>query len=1152
MSQGEKPRRRSVRIAAGAVSTRGRSPASAGTPPPAPTKGDPEAVVPNAAIPEAEAGQAPDAGPEPVAPATSDTEGHPEAAVPDAAIPEAEAGQAPDTGPDPVAPAIPDPDAPEAPRFLASLYEAMNPDIALAAARGQIDPASHWQGSGRAEEHVGQRPSLNHQHYLAPTRAALREPGGVVAETLAGFDPAGYGFLNADLLPLIGQDREGGTRHFVQSGIIEERFAPGWRPNAGRDTSVAGLLARPVGVDLYAPFAYFGPLGRLARGLAFALEASGLPYTLQAFDPGVRPRIPLHRRGRPGTHRVSLILCEPQQTQALVDNYPADHFADSYVIALWPGEWRRGLRQPIPVEGALDEVWVGGAAQQAALSGVLRAPLYAVTLPIGRTGDAAARLAVRAELGLSPTTRCALFSLDDLLPPWSDRPMTDMARSQLGRVLDAFRTLDGPADALLLIQAPREPIVAEVAAQLEAIGDERIVVLAAPGMLGADRQLQDAADLLICGDGGWAAELRAGAFLAAGRPVLAVAGTLGLPGVVTVTAEALAVEFNGPGPRHSSLPVFARDALSGALAVALFAASSDAPAGLPPLDPRAEEERFGQALLARIAALGLDTPPLAFTRHLGASSGLGPPRIFGALPPRSHDRLERLRGRPFFDVLILAGGSEDARAGRIEISLAALAAQAYPLLRIHVVTATDGLDPVPTPLRRPGVLLPPAGSDFASALAAAVSACTGSHVVLLEAGAAPKPWALTEFAIGADGHTRAAFFAESEGAGGPVSQRASAPIGLTTAFDPGPMLCLPHAVFAALPPPPGGGHDVIFAVAAALIARAQPLEVLDEVLSTASASASLADASARAGVIASLAAEAGGRLLTDRYGSVRLAPALEALPAVTLVVTASDQAALPAALAALRRLSATRYPALRFALVADQMLEGRIDTGAAGVEALSVHYADAGLGGAALRQRGLINATTPLVVLVDADRWTEGADVTGEGSPGQDWLAELAETALMPGFGAAGPAVAAGGPTPSRLGEVMAVDGGCLLLDRIAALAAGGFGAAYTRIRTADIALCLALRTQGARVMVVPGAGRVGPAGDVAPVLAELEAEWGAFTPEDFARRQRPLRRRVAQPGAAATTRPRLRQAPPAVSEADVPPVPSAAPARAGGWRRSV
>lgn len=1040
-----------------------------------------------------------------------------------------------------------DPVPSAAPRFLAALYEALNPDIAVAVARGHVDAEAHWWDCGSAEERAGHRPSLNHPHHLAPARAARRDPGGVPEAAMDRFDPAGYGFLNADLRPLINQDSQFGVQHFLRAGITEERPAPGWRPNAGRGASVAGLLSRPCGVDLYAPFGYFGPIGRLARRLAFALAGSGQPFTLHAYDQGgPHPRVPHVERGRPGSHRVSLILCEPMLLQALVDNYPFDHFADSYVIALWPGEWRRMLRQVSPVESALDEVWVGGAAQQAALSGHLRAPVHRLRLPVGQVGSDAARLAARAELGLPPQARCVLFSLDDLAPPWSDRPMLDAARAQLGRVIEAFRHATGLGDALLLVQAPREPVAAEIAAMLEELDDERIVVLAGPDMLQADRQVQDAADILLCGDGGLAAELRAGAFLASARPVLAAAGALAPPGVVDVAAETLPLTFGSPWARRLDMPVFEPAALSAALVGAI----TGPVAAVAEIDPLGEEADFAADLAGRIAALGLDTPPLPFARYLGAGSALGQAPIFEKLRPRSRDRIERLRERPFFDVLLVAGGHDlPVRIGR---SLSALAEQSYPLLRIHLVTATDTIDPASLPVPA-GVVLPRAGLDIAQALREAASACAGSHVVVLEAGAVPKPWALTEFAIGADSHPQTTFYADSDSIGEgsaptPRSHRAGQPVSLNSALDLGPMLCMPRAVFATLPVPCGVGLDAVFAFAAALMARARPIEALDEVLSSVPDLAPADHTQLRAELIAELASVAGARLLTDpRSGVTRLAPPVESLPPVTLVVTAAEESELPAALALLRRLADTAYPDLRLALVADHALEGRIDAAAAGLASLSVFFGDGRGGAVALRQRGLIGATTPLVGFVDP-----GADGAGPEVAGPDWLAELAEPALSPGFGAAGVAVAAGGPTPAGTTDVTAVDGACLLVDRIVGLEAGGFAPAFGR--SADVALCLALRAQDMRVVVVPGAGTVRPAGDIAALLVELEAEWGALVPEDFARRQRPLRRRVpAHAGGHASADPRpAASAPPEPVASAVPPSPAETPRRAGGWRRSV
>jgi hypothetical protein len=217
--------------------------------------------------------------------------------------------------------------------FSEALYLAVNPDVAALVAQGAFASGqAHWVTEGRAQEAAGLRPSI--------TQDALYEespkPGTACGVDVGPFDAESYFLLYPDVLKVLGKDANAARWHWAHHGRFEARVPCGLSPYRGWQARPAQFLAKPFGLNVFGPFAAVSGLGTAARGLLRAIESTGIPFELHAYDVSrASARITPAERARAPRYRCNLLLANADQIPHFVSLYPQGHFDDTYMIAVW-------------------------------------------------------------------------------------------------------------------------------------------------------------------------------------------------------------------------------------------------------------------------------------------------------------------------------------------------------------------------------------------------------------------------------------------------------------------------------------------------------------------------------------------------------------------------------------------------------------------------------------------------------------------------------------------------------------------------------------------------------------------------------------------------------------------------------------------------
>lgn len=197
------------------------------------------------------------------------------------------------------------------------------------------------------------------------------------------FDAFEYALIYPDVRRAFNFDPESCRRHWLSSGRKEGRFGPGVSLFFGRKASVADVLKKPFGLNIYGPFGAISGLGIAARNLAEAVRSSDVPFELHAFDVSQGlPRVTPDARSRTGTYRANLILANADQIENVIRLYPDGHFDGYYNIAEWAWELASFRPDWFGVFGAVDEVWAYSSFAVDAISANAPIPIRKMPLPI--------------------------------------------------------------------------------------------------------------------------------------------------------------------------------------------------------------------------------------------------------------------------------------------------------------------------------------------------------------------------------------------------------------------------------------------------------------------------------------------------------------------------------------------------------------------------------------------------------------------------------------------------------------------------------------------------------------------------------------------------------------------------------------------------
>lgn len=1001
--------------------------------------------------------------------------------------------------------------------FIETLYLALNPDVAEAVAEGVWPSgAAHVLALGWQE----QRPSLAHELRLAP---ALPWSDPDPAADKGGFDAAGYLALHPDLALALGNDPSAAWEHWLAFGRLEGRLGPGAAPHAQRGPSLDGLLARPFGIELYAPFGDEGARGAQARALLADLLRAGIPTEARAFDiAGRLPRIATREQAGPGRRRISLLLAEPLELAALAALYPPDHFAASYVIGAWSvpaAAFRPGWYATF---GALDELWVIDEPARQAFVSFAPVPVHAVPLPLplpptapvsGSAEPGTGALVLLVPGGGGSAVRMAADMLDavgraldaDDTPP-VQLVLTGSGAPIAARLQRLIADATGPAAAgATLLQAPLSP---QVAARLAQAG--RLLVVTEDGL-----------------DGLFAAQ----AFAAAGKPVLAPHGSV-LARRLGGAVRTIPVQLELSVLPDSAVRTMQRrlrpeiDGLARAIRAALDAPDDHAADGDPAGQagrPADEAEQI-QPMLRRLALLGLDLPPPPFLSAFGRSAGCRTPAISERLSGSWPGPLGTVDRRPTISILLPVG---DAGADMLGRCVDSVLEQIYPFWTLSLIA--DGTLPEPTrrlidalrgshPQLRVDVV--PDQLDPAAQVNRAADECAGTHLLLLRPDERLEPDALSEIADALEAASPALLYADEatgpvgEGPGTVTSRPDWSPEQLRSENHLGFLLVIERLAWQRL-----GGLAEGFGVASGyelalrLIELGEPGAHLAQAVLRREAPAR-SDPAAEQRALQAHAMRTGARLEPGSKGTMRFRPAAPAAQPVSIVVTigpgeAAHAASGPASgrSAAVKLVRSVRRwlrAAAGEILVVSASRPSDSELAALQAQAARLEtVSKAGAGRARLRNAGLSRAKHPLVLFLDP-----------RAVPEPDLLAALLEAMHDPAVAAAGPWLPPhsghGLARPDIVRNVSALPGACLMLRREAGRLVRGYDETLSPDLAADIDLCLRLRASGQRLVSTPHGtieGSAVGAEDQALAIAALSRAWSDESLDRFELNRMPRRR---------------------------------------------
>ncbi len=397
------------------------------------------------------------------------------------------------------------------PPFDEALYLAVNPDVAALVASGAYASGqAHWVTEGRAQEEAGQRPSLTDDALYADAP----KPGTGNEVDAAQFDGESYFLLYPDVLKALGSNLDSARSHWVHHGRFEARVPCGIAPYRGSQVRPAALLARPFGINVFGPFAAVSGLGTAARGLLRALEATGIPLELHAFDVSrAVARITPEERARAPRYRCNLLLANADQIPHLLSLYPQGHFDDAYTIAVWAWELAAFRPDWHMSFAPLDEVWTNSRFELDSIRALAPVPVQKIRLPVEVTHASAAE--GRDMFGI-PHDRLVFLVAFDV--------GSTSARKNPRMVIETFRDAFAAGENVFLVikfhSTAMEPaITRQITRALRGADNVLIIsdVLSEPDMA----RLRAACDCFVSAHRSEGFGLNIAEFMALGKPVIA-------------------------------------------------------------------------------------------------------------------------------------------------------------------------------------------------------------------------------------------------------------------------------------------------------------------------------------------------------------------------------------------------------------------------------------------------------------------------------------------------------------------------------------------------------------------------------------------------------------------------------------------------------
>jgi GT2 family glycosyltransferase/glycosyltransferase involved in cell wall biosynthesis len=650
-------------------------------------------------------------------------------------------------------PYVPPPPLPApapSPAFADDLYLALNPDVAgLVAAGIFASGEAHYHAEGQAQELSGLRPSLTDDSLYAD----MPPPGTDNSVDTARFDAESYFALYPDVRQAYANDPAGALHHWAHHGRFEGRVPSGVAPYRGWQARPAEMLKKPVGINVFGPFAATSGLGTAARGLLRAVQSTGLPTELHPYDVSrALARITPEERARKPTYRCNLFLANADQIAHFTALYPAGHFDDTYNIAVWAWELAAFRPDWYPSFAPLDEVWTNSAFEMESIGAISPLQLTKIRLPVEM--EAASAEDGRDMFGI-PRDRLVFLVAFDV--------GSTSARKNPRMAIEAFREAFAADENVFLVikfhSTSMEPAITRQITRALRNADNVLViadVLSEPDMA----LLRAACDCFVSAHRSEGFGLNLAEFMALGKVVIATAysgnleffdETVGYPldyDLIEIAAQ------SGP---YMPFYVWA-DPSKASLMAQLRAVYEDQPAAwargrLAAERIRAEfsPARIGQEIRRRLHVIGLASDSPACLAWFGASRGLVGQAPMASLNFAQRQAIQALGAAP--PTLSLIVPVYNVHAAWLQQCVLSVLAQSYPFWELcvcndastdpgtlDVLVRLQGRDPR-IKIRRASKNL---GISGASNLAAEMA--TGPYIAMLDNDDALHPDALLEIA----------------------------------------------------------------------------------------------------------------------------------------------------------------------------------------------------------------------------------------------------------------------------------------------------------------------------------------------------------------------------------------------------------------------
>ena len=634
--------------------------------------------------------------------------------------------------------------------FDEELYTALNPDVAKLVQEGAYESArAHWLAIGAREEQAGLRPS-----FVSDALYELSPPPGTDCEVdTSSFDAESYFLLYPDVRHALGSNPDSAKHHWVHHGRFEGRVGTGIAPYRNWQARPAAVLAKPFGVNIFAPLAATSGLGTAARNLLRAIRSVGIAVELHPFDVSrALARVtPEERASRP-TYRINLIMANADQIAHLTALYLSGHFDDAYNIAVWAWELAAFRPDWHTSFAPLDEVWTNSDFEMDSIGAVAPVPVHKIRLPV----EIAAQ---------SPEDGRDMFGIprDRLVYLVAFDVGSTSARKNPGMVVDAFReAFAGDENVFLVVKFHSTSVEPGITRQLtRALRGADNVLVIADRLSDRDMGLLRAAcDVFVSAHRSEGFGLNIAEFLALGKSVIATAYSGNLEFFdesVGYPVEYDLIEVDAATGPYMPFYVWA-DPRKPSLKKQLRAVYEDQDeawrrgrhAALRMRD-NFSPSQIGHEIRRRLHSIGLtgELPP--FIAWLGNARGMVGQAPFAALDPMQKQAIASLGlKRPVISLIVPVYNVEPYY---LEACVASVLAQSYPFWELclcddastapgtlAVLSRLQGTDP------RIKIRRAPQNLGIAGASNLAVEIATGEFIAMLDNDDTLHPDALLEVA----------------------------------------------------------------------------------------------------------------------------------------------------------------------------------------------------------------------------------------------------------------------------------------------------------------------------------------------------------------------------------------------------------------------